>query len=106
LAKAFDLPLAVCLAGFGILWYGSEMLLAVAAGWHVSLLYPVYGFVRDLMLPVLFFGALRGNDFVWRGNEMQVERMQPRLMAKVRPRMHELAAGSRRRLRALRARMS
>ena len=107
LAKAFDLPLAVCLAGFGILWYGSEMLLAVAAGWHVSLLYPVYGFVRDLMLPVLFFGALRGNDFVWRGTEMQVERMQPRLMmAKVRPRMHELAAGSRRRLRALRARMS
>ena len=106
LAKAFGLHLALCFAGFGTLWYGSEMLLAVAAGWHVSLLYPVYGFVRDLMLPVLFFGALRGNDFVWRGNEMQVERMQPRLMAKVRPRMHELAAGSRRRLRALRARMS
>jgi hypothetical protein len=38
---------------------------------------------------------------------MQVERMQPRLMmAKVRPHMHELAAGSRRRLRALRERMS
>jgi hypothetical protein len=38
---------------------------------------------------------------------MQVGRVQPRLMmAKVRPRMHELAAGSRRRLRALRARMS
>jgi hypothetical protein len=38
---------------------------------------------------------------------MQVGRVQPHLMmAKVRPRMHELAAGSRRRLRALRARMS
>jgi hypothetical protein len=59
------------------------------------------------MLPALFFRALLGNDFVWRGNEMQVGRVQPRLMmAKVRPRMHELAAGSRRRLRALRARMS
>ena len=107
LAKVFGLPMVLCLAGFGAFWYGSEMLLAAAAGWHVSPLYPVYGFVRDLMLPVLFVGALRGNDFVWRGNEMQVERMQPRrMMAKVRPRMHELAAGSRRRLQALRARMS
>jgi len=106
LAKVFGLPLVLCLAGFGTFWYGSEMLLAAAAGWHVSPLYPVYGFVRDLTLPVLFIGALRGNDFVWRGNEMQVEQMQPRrMMAKVRPRMHELAAGSRRRLQALRARM-
>jgi ceramide glucosyltransferase len=107
LAKAFGLPLTLCLASFGALWYGGEMLLAAAAGWHVSPLHPIYGFVRDLILPILFVGALRGNDFVWRGNEMQVERMQPRqMMAKVRPRMHELAAGSRRRLRALRARMS
>ena len=107
LASAFGVPLAPCLAGFGTIWYGSEMLLATAAGWQVSLLYPVYGLIRDLMLPVLFVGALRGNDFVWRGNEMQVERVQPhRMMAKVRPRVHELAAGSRRRLQELRARMS
>ena len=107
LAKAFGLPLALCLASFGTLWYGSEMLLAAVAGWHVSPLYPIYGFVRDLILPALFVGALRGSDFVWRGNQMRVERMQPRqMMAKVRPRMHELATGSRRRLRALRARMS
>jgi hypothetical protein len=99
--------LALCLASFGTLWDGSEMLLALAAGWHVSPFYPIYGFVRDLILPALFVGALRGNDFVWRGNEMQVERMQPRqIMAKVRPRMYELAAGSRRRLRALSARIS
>ena len=107
LAKAFGLPLALCLASFGTLWYGSEMLLAAVAGWHVSPLYPIYGFVRDLILPALFVGALRGSAFVWRGNQMRVERMQPRqMMAKVRPRMHELATGSRRRLRALRARMS
>jgi ceramide glucosyltransferase len=107
LAKALGLPLVLCLTGFGALWYGSEMLLAAAADWHVSALYPVYGLARDLMLPALFFRALLGNDFVWRGNEMQVERMQPRLMmAKVRPRVHEFAAGSRRRLRALRERMS
>ena len=107
LAKAFGLPLALCLASFGTLWYGSEMLLAAVAGWHVSPLYPIYGFVRDLILPALFVGALRGSDFVWRGNQMQVERMQPRqIMAKVRPRMNELATGSRRRLRALRGGMS
>ncbi len=62
----------------------------------------------------LFFSALRGNDFVWRGNEMQVERMRPRRMvaqmrpqrmiARMRPRMQEIAQGGRRRLRALRAR--
>jgi len=107
LAKAFGLPLALCLASFGTLWYGSEMLLAAAAGWHVSPLYPIYGFVRDLILPALFVGALRGSDFVWRGNQMRVERIQPRqMMAKVRPRMNELVTGSRRRLRALRGRMS
>ena len=107
LAKAFGLPLALCLASFGTLWYGSEMLLAAAAGWHISPLYPIYGFVRDLILPALFVGALRGSDFVWRGNQMQVERMQPhQMMAKVRPRMNELVTGSRRRLRALRGRMS
>ena len=36
------------------------------------------GSARDLLLPALFVSALRGNDFVWRGNEMQVERMRPR----------------------------
>jgi hypothetical protein len=28
---------------------------------------------RDLLLPVLFVNAMRGDGFVWRGNEMQVE---------------------------------
>jgi hypothetical protein len=85
------------------------MALAAAAGWHTPVLYPLYGLVRDLLLPALFVGALRGNDFVWRGNEMQVERMrmQPRrMMARVRPRMQEVAAGGRRRLRSLRERLS
>jgi hypothetical protein len=49
-------------------------------------------------LPVLFVKALGGDNFVWRGNEMQVER--------TRPRFAELAPVARRRLRSLRARMS
>jgi hypothetical protein len=57
--------------------------------------------IRDLMLPALFVAALRGNDFIWRGNAMQVERLRP-----LRPRLQEIAAISRKRLRALRARAS
>ena len=64
---------------------------------------------RDLLLPVLFVAALKGNDFVWRGNEMQVERMQAqrrRVLARVRPRVQKVADGGRRRLRSLRERLS
>jgi hypothetical protein len=49
---------------------------------------------------------MRGDDFVWRGNEMQVERMRPRgMMALVRPRLAEFAPVARR-LRSRRARIS
>jgi ceramide glucosyltransferase len=106
-ADALNLPVTPCAVVFGACWYGAEMLLSAAAGWHLSVLYPLYGVARDLSLPVLFASALRGNGFVWRGNEMQVERMQARrMMALARPRIHRLAAGSRRRLRALRTRAS
>jgi ceramide glucosyltransferase len=109
MASAFGWPIMPCVGTFGAFWYGGEMVLAVAAGWHVPLPYPLYGLARDLMLPALFVAALQGNDFVWRGNEMQVERMQMkprRMMARVRPRMQEVASGGRRRLRSLRERLS
>jgi ceramide glucosyltransferase len=106
-AYALGWPILPFSAGFVLLWYGSEMALAAASGWHVSPLHPLYGFVRDLMLPALFVAALRGNNFVWRGNAMQVERMRPiRLSAPLRPRIQELAAISRKRLHAFRARTS
>jgi len=109
LAHAFALPPALCVAGFIAFWYGGEMILAAAAGWNVPMLYPFYGFARDLLLPALFVSALRGNDFVWRGNEMQVECMQMRprrIMARMRPRLQRVARGSRKRLRSLRERLS
>ncbi|MGA2892110.1 MAG: ceramide glucosyltransferase [Xanthobacteraceae bacterium] len=116
LAHAFGLPLALSVGSFGTVWYGCEMLLAAAAGWHLPAAYPLYGLMRDLLLPVLFVSALKGNAFVWRGNEMQVERMRPRrmmaqmqprrVMARMRPRVQEVAAGSRRRLRSLHKRFS
>jgi ceramide glucosyltransferase len=106
-ASALHIPVALSVGMFGAIWYAGEMLLAAAAGWHVSAFYPLHGVARDLLLPALFVSALRGNGFVWRGNEMQVERIQPRrMMALVRPRMQEFAQDSRKRLRALRARAS
>jgi ceramide glucosyltransferase len=104
-ANGAGLPAVPSAATFGVLWYGGETLLAAASGWPVSALSPLYGLVRDLLLPVLFVSALRGNDFVWRGNEMQVERMRPhRAMARMRPHIREIARGGRRRLRSIRAR--
>jgi ceramide glucosyltransferase len=94
-------------AALGAFWYGSEMLLAAVAEWHLPFLYPLYGLARDCLLPVLFVDALCGSGFVWRGNEMQVDRMRaPRAMARMRPRLQEVAARSRRGLRALRERAS
>jgi ceramide glucosyltransferase len=109
LAHAFGWPVVLCTVAFGALWYGAEMLLAAAADWHTPALYPLYGLARDLLLPVLFVAALQGSDFVWRGNEMQVERMQAqrrRVLARVRPRVQKVADGGRRRLRSLRERLS
>ena len=109
LAIALHWPPALCVLSFAALWYGAEMGLALAAGWHAPALYPLYGLLRDLLLPALFVSALRGNGFVWRGNAMQVEHMtaqRRRIIAHVRPRMREFATGSRRRLRSLRERLS
>jgi ceramide glucosyltransferase len=107
LAHALGWPVLLSVIGFILFWYGNEMALAAASGWHVSALHPFYGLVRDLMLPALFVSALRGNDFVWRGNAMQVERLRPiRMAAPLRPWLQQLAAISRKRLRALRARAS
>jgi ceramide glucosyltransferase len=109
LATVFGWHVILCLGAFVALWYGAEMMLSAAADWHVSPLYPLYGLLRDALLPALFVSAMRGSDFVWRGNEMQVEQMRVqrrRVMARVRPRVVEAAANGRRRLRSLRERLS
>ena len=107
LAHALGWPIFAFTAAFALTWYGSEMALAAASGWHLSPLHPLYGLIRDLMLPALFVAALRGNDFVWRGNPMQVERLRPiQMTGPLRPCLQEIAATSRKRLRALRARAS
>ena len=107
IAPVAGLPLLPTILLFGVLWYAAEALLAAAAGWLVSVRYPLICLLRDALLPVLFFSALQGDDFVWRGNEMQVERLRPRgMMARMRPRLAGVAPRARRRLRSLRERMS
>jgi ceramide glucosyltransferase len=106
-ASDFGISPMLAVTSLAVLWYGGETSLAAVAGWHLSAFYPLYCLARDFTLPILFVKALRGDDFVWRGNEMQVERLRARgMMALVRPRFAELAPGARRRLRSLRARMS
>jgi ceramide glucosyltransferase len=107
IAPAIGLPLMLSVLLFGVLWYTAETLLAAAAGWHVSARYPLICLMRDALLPALFISALQGDDFVWRGNEMQVERLRPTgMMARMRPRLAEVAPRARQRLRSLRERMS
>ena len=106
-APALGLPLMPTILLFGVLWYAAETLLAAVAGWHISARYPLICLLRDALLPVLFVSALQGDDFVWRGNEMQVERLRPHgMMARMRPRLAEVAPRARQRLRSLRERMS
>src|SRR5262249_37610205 len=77
-ASAHEFPVTLSLIAFGALWYGGEMLLAAMAGWHIAAFYPLYGLTRVIILPPPYVGVFLGDDFVWRGNEMQVECLLPR----------------------------
>ena len=71
-ATAAGWPLWESLGAFAALWYGAEMALAWAAGWHPSLLSPLAAALRDMLLPWLWLDGLVGSDFVWRGNAMSI----------------------------------
>jgi ceramide glucosyltransferase len=62
---------ASVIGGLVMVWYGSEALLARAAGWHLTLRSPVAWLLRDLWLPALWISGWFGSEFVWRGNEMR-----------------------------------
>lgn len=70
----FALGMALVFAG---MWYAAEALLARAAGWRLSK-YSLPAFIlRDLALPLLWIEAWVGNEFVWRGNAMNVKDLEP-----------------------------
>jgi ceramide glucosyltransferase len=69
-AAQSDLPLA-SVPALAALWYGSEAVLAWAAGWHLSVRSPLAFALRDLLLPAIWFNGWLGSAFVWRGNQMR-----------------------------------
>jgi ceramide glucosyltransferase len=83
-ASSAGWPVWESLGAFAALWYGAEMALAQAAGWHLSALSPLIAVLRDLLLPWLWLDGLLGTDFVWRGNAMSIaEDAEPALNAHV-----------------------
>ncbi len=69
-AAQSDLSLA-CVPALAVVWYGSEAILAWAAGWPLSVRSPLAWAVRDLLLPAIWFNGWLGSAFVWRGNQMR-----------------------------------
>jgi ceramide glucosyltransferase len=69
-AAQSDLPLG-SVPALAALWYGSEAILAWAAGWHLSVRSPLAFALRDLLLPAIWFNGWLGSAFVWRGNQMR-----------------------------------
>ena len=65
-----DLPLAAVPA-LAAVWYGSEAVLAWAAGWHLTARSPLAFVLRDVLLPAIWLNGWLGSAFVWRGNQMR-----------------------------------
>ncbi len=74
-AAAGDVPV-MALPLFWAVWYGAEILLTRAAGWHLSRWTPLALAARDLMLPVLWIDAWLFDDFTWRGNDMKLHQAE------------------------------
>jgi ceramide glucosyltransferase len=53
-----------------VAWYGAEAMLARAAGWPINPRGVIAMFLRDLLLPVIWFSAWGNGSFVWHGNVM------------------------------------
>ncbi|AGK59354.1 ceramide glucosyltransferase [Hyphomicrobium denitrificans 1NES1] len=75
-AASFDVDPSIALFALAGIWFGAEAVLALAAGWHLSMLSPLSWIARDLLLPVLWLEGWSGDTFVWRGNDMSVAKGQ------------------------------
>jgi ceramide glucosyltransferase len=76
-AAGLGWSIAASVIAFAIIWYAAEMMLARAAGWHVTLLYPLHGLLRDALLPLLWINGWLNTGFIWRGNQMRAEGAVP-----------------------------
>lgn len=74
-ALGLDSVTSAALAGG--LWYGAELVLAKAAGWHLTRLSPLAWIARDIALPFVWLKGWTGDGFTWRGNDMTVAEPAP-----------------------------
>ncbi len=72
LALELELSLAVLLTAFVAIWYGSEALLARAAGWPLSWQSPLSWMLRDILLVPLWISAWLTRGYTWRGHAIDV----------------------------------
>ncbi len=63
----------VAVALLAAIWFGTEAVLARAAGWYLAPRLLAALVIRDLLLPVLWVQAWLRDDFVWRGNAMTID---------------------------------
>ena len=75
LAGGFNLTVTVL--ALLLAWYGPETALALANGWYFSWRMPALFLLRDLMLPIIYIDAWFVDNFVWRGNEMDMREDEP-----------------------------
>jgi ceramide glucosyltransferase len=61
-------------AALCLIWYGAELMLARSARWPSSTRSILTWILRDFLLPVLWVSAWTGNSFVWRGNQMALDK--------------------------------
>jgi ceramide glucosyltransferase len=71
-ACAADLAVFATVAPLALVWYGAEIALAKVAQWPLPRIYALAALLRDLLLPILWFDAWIGTDFVWRGHQMSI----------------------------------
>jgi len=69
-ASQLGLDVAAVVALLLVTWFG-------ATGWHFSPRMPLALLLRDLILPVLWIAAWLSDDFVWRGNAMNLHATTP-----------------------------
>ena len=69
-----DLHPMLAASALTAIWYGTEAMVASAAGWHLSWRSPFAWVLRDTTLPLLWMQAWTGRGFTWRGNDMEAAR--------------------------------
>jgi ceramide glucosyltransferase len=67
------LPVLPGLLIFGVLWYGLELAVCRAGGWHLSWRTVPSSILRDAMIPAIWLAAIFYNTFEWQGHVMRVD---------------------------------